>query len=93
MDGDPDDAVTLSQVCDFTTYAGQPLHLINKPNATLTTGLTPYFCHTHLVMRIDVGAAVPNAPAPNLAAFNTERQKGPLPLDILDVSGLLHAVA
>lgn len=44
-------------------------------------------------MRFDVGAAVPNAPAPNLAAINEERQKGPLPQAILDVGSLLIAAA
>jgi hypothetical protein len=84
------------QVCDFAAYSGQPLYLINKSNATLTTSVTPFFCHSHLIMKINVGAAVANAPAPNLNAFNQERLTGPLPQSILEVGSpsdtVTHAV-
>ena len=79
------------QVCDFSAYTGKSLYMINKPNPAVNTGLTPYFCHSHLVMRIDVGAAVPGASAPNLGAVNPERATGPLPNDILQVCGLCYA--
>jgi hypothetical protein len=76
-------------VCDFTAYTDKSLYLINKPNATLTTSETPFFCHSHLVMKINVGAPDPTASAPRLDAFNPERLTGPLPQDILEVDAFL----
>ena len=52
----------------------------------LTTSETPYFCHSHLVMKINVGAPDAAAAVPNLAAFNTELRSGPLPLDLIQAS-------
>jgi hypothetical protein len=74
-------------VCDFRAYTGTSLYLINKPNKDITTSETPYFCHSHLVMKIVVGAPDAAAAAPNLAAFNEEIRTGPLPLDLIEASG------
>jgi hypothetical protein len=76
-----------AQVCDFRAYTGTPLYLINKPDPARTTSETPYFCHSHLVMKINIGAPDAAATAPNLAAFNEEARTGPLPLDLLQARG------
>ena len=75
-----------AQVCDFTGQSGRPLYVINKPNPDVTTSDTPYFCHSHLVMKINVGAPDAAAGVPNLNAFNNELRTGPLPLDLVQVT-------
>ena len=55
----------------------------------VTTSETPYFCHSHLIMKINIGAPDATATAPNLAAFNEEARAGPLPLDLLQASGFI----
>jgi hypothetical protein len=92
-DGQPMAAVLTHdarvQVCNFTAYKNTSMYLINKPNSAFTTSLTPFYCHSHLIMKIDVGDTDPNAGAPTLGATNDERDTGPLPTDVLQVDGSL----
>jgi hypothetical protein len=78
----------LAQVCNFTAYAHTPIYLINKPNAAQTTGLTPFFCHSHLIMKINVGGPNANAGVPSVTpdVINGERLTGPLPQNTLQAS-------
>jgi hypothetical protein len=49
-------------VCDLSNYAGRSLYLYNQPDPARTTSTTPFFCYSHLVMKMNVGAKGP-APA------------------------------
>ena len=71
-------------LCDLTELTS----LSSLSTQDLTTSETPYFCHSHLVMKINVGAPDAAAAVPNLAAFNTELRSGPLPLDLIQASSV-----
>ena len=49
-------------VCDFSEYAGQTLYVYNGKDEQQMAGV-PYFCHSHLLAKIQVDPVVPaNAP-------------------------------
>ena len=56
-------------VCNFTGYdAGRSLYLYNQPDPARTTSETPFFCYSHLVMKINIsGKGAPPAVQPKLS--------------------------
>lgn len=69
-------------VCDFEGFENQVLYLWNEHDADRTTSETPYFCFSHLLMRINVGGRE-DAPEPNLSGGELD-QKAQLPEKLLD---------
>ena len=52
-------------MCDFSSYdAGRSLYLYNQPDPARTTSETPFFCYSHLVMKINISGkgAAPAVP-------------------------------
>ena len=56
-------------VCDFSSYdAGRSLYLYNQPDPARTTSETPFFCYSHLVMKINIsGKGAAPAVQPKMA--------------------------
>ena len=80
-------------VCDFTAYEGKALYVTNEHQPDRTTSETPYFCYSHLLMKINVGKPDPNAQIPNLDAprsAGTDQQDAQLAPDYYDVSAILN---
>ena len=51
-------------VCDFSSYdAGRSLYLYNQPDPSRTTSETPFFCYSHLIMKINISG---KGPAPTV---------------------------
>ena len=48
------------------------VYLTDEHQPDRTTSETPFFCYTHLLMKINVGALAPNSPKPNLDAPRTD---------------------
>ena len=66
----------------------QTIYLVNEHDAARTTSETPYFCYSHLLMKINVGATDPEAQVPVLAAartLGTLQQDAFLPPDLFKV--------
>jgi hypothetical protein len=89
-------------VCDFSSYdAGRSLFLYNSPDPARTTSETPFFCYSHLVMKINIsgkGAAPAVKPKmvfgpeegfleTNVALNSTYLQVAHLPLLLIICSG------
>ena len=65
------------------------MYLTDEHQPDRTTSETPFFCYTHLLMKINVGALAPNSPKPNLDAprtDGTDQQDAQLPPAYFDVS-------
>ena len=68
------------------------MYLTDEHQADRTTSETPFFCYTHLLMKINVGKTVANGPVPNLDALRTEgtdQQDAQLAPAYFDVSSLI----
>ena len=68
------------------------VYLTDEHQPDRTTSETPFFCYTHLLMKINVGATVANGPVPNLDALRTEgtdQQDAQLAPAYFDVSFLM----
>lgn len=66
----------------------QTIYLVNEHQPGKTTSETPYFCYSHLLMKINVGASDPGAQIPVLAAartLGTLQQDAFLPPDLFKV--------
>ena len=48
------------------------MYLTDEHQPDRTTSETPFFCYTHLLMKINVGKTVANGPVPTLDALRTE---------------------
>ena len=48
------------------------MYLTDEHQPDRTTSETPFFCYTHLLMKINVGKTVPDGPKPTLDALRTE---------------------
>ena len=60
-----------------------------------TTSETPYFCYSHLLMKLSVGKTDPNAQIPNLDAprsAGTDQQDAQLAPDYYDVRFCTYAM-
>jgi hypothetical protein len=44
-------------VCNLSGHSGRTLYLYNQPDPDRTTSETPFFCYSHLIMKIKVRAA------------------------------------
>ena len=64
------------QVCDFRAYANQVIYLINEHDPARTTTETPYFCYTHLLMKINVGGAQLAALSENMSVLFSSKFAG-----------------
>jgi hypothetical protein len=66
----------------------QAVYLINEHQPDRTTSETPYFCYSHLLMKLNVGAPDHGAQKPNLDALRkdgTDQQDAQLAPDYFDV--------
>ena len=41
-------------MCDFSGYSNRTLYMYNQPDSSRTTSETPFFCYSHLIMKIKV---------------------------------------
>jgi FtsP/CotA-like multicopper oxidase with cupredoxin domain len=53
-------------VCDFSGYSNRTLYLYNQPDSSRTTSETPFFCYSHLIMKIKVGESAADPVTPKL---------------------------
>jgi hypothetical protein len=83
---------SICRLCSVMTRVSvlpQAVYLVNEHQPDRTTSETPYFCYSHLLMKLNVGALDKGAQQPNLNATRmdgTDQQDQQLSPDYFDVS-------